>query len=330
MKKILSLLSICLLSLVTLAGCGVKGSSSTAGIKFVKDVFYVDYNVKTFLEYKVYPATVSNVYVNYELENDLAIDAFFTFSKDGSILVTNNRFSSVKVTAKINEYSDSCQVKLKEYPTYVNFDKTEDYINAGSIYSLDLKGLYGAQTKSCKDRQYVFKVTSSNPSVVEVESEQDLLVRSTGRSGEVKIDVQICDSLNQEKVGLKASIKLIVVDNLKEAFVSLGNAIIKNKDVVKLDASSFDSSKLLGLRVLYINENNFINEFSDCLIYLTNDDVCEIVESQEDLFNCYLKLKDLEPLEAGKYYSVNLIIQSTAVLSDGLPLQIRCELRIYV
>ena len=50
MKRFISLSIICLMSLFAFAGCGIKGGTLATGIEFVHDVFYVDYEVRTFLD----------------------------------------------------------------------------------------------------------------------------------------------------------------------------------------------------------------------------------------------------------------------------------------
>ena len=323
MKKFLSVIFLCLFGCFSFAGCGVKGSSSAVGIDFVQDVFYVDYNVETFLDYKVYPSTATNVYVNYVIEGDYSIESYFNFLK-GSIKVINERFTSIKVVAKLNEYTDTCEVRLKEYPTSVQFENEEEYINAGAIYPLDLKGLFNEEIKTCKDRQYVFKVTSSNPSVIEIESEKDLLVRSTGRSGEAKVDVQICDSANKEKVGLKASVTLKVVENVADAFICIDNKVVHDEGALELVMSAEEEKRI---NVLYFDDKNFVNELAEYDIYLTNNKVFELLE---DGTGYYLKLKNLTPTTGDKFYSVDLIIQSKVMNSEGNPYQVRCLIKVRV
>ena len=323
MKKTFSLIVLALISLLSFAGCAVKGGSSAAGIEFIQDVFYVDYEVKTFLDYKVYPKTAQNVYVNYEVENDLMAESYFKFSK-GEIEVINKKFTSVKIIAKLNEFTDMCEVRLKEYPDSVKFDKTVDYINANAIYPLNLEGVFKGETLSCKDRQYVFKVESSNPSVIEIISEKDLLVKSTGRSGEAKIDVKICDSLNQEKVGLKASITLKVIENINSAFIALDYTHLTNNKVLDLSLQPNQEKKLT---VYYFGEDNVLNEITDFEIFLTNDYVFDIIK-KDNIY--YLKLKDLPKTEEDECYLVNLVIQSSALKNNGEPYKLMCQIQVHI
>lgn len=325
MKK-LSLFIVLCMSFFTFAGCGVKGGSLPMGIEFVRDVFYVDYNVETHLDYKIYPSTAENVYVNYEIKNDSSLTGYFDFSKDGSILIYNQRFTSIGVKVKLNDHSDECEVKLKEYPSSIQFKNDTENINAGCVMPLDLEGLFDGEVKSCKDRQYNFKLSSSNPSVVQVISEDNLTVKSTGRRGKVTIDVQICDSANQEKSGLKASVELNVVDDISEAFITLGSdKVLHDGDVLDYEAAEWSDD--LKLDVKYFNEIGILNTLFDCNLYLSNDDVFEIVE---DNGQTYLRLKTLEPLEEGECYSVKLTILSEGVMDDGSPHKIECTFRVFI
>lgn len=323
MKKIFSLIFICLISIFAFAGCGVKGGSMAMGVEFVKDVFYVDYNVNTFLDYKVYPITADNVYVNFEVENDLSIEKYFSF-KDGYVKVVNKRFTSIKVTAKLNEHTDVCEVKLKEYPQSISFNETVDYVNAGSVYPINLQGVFDDGVKTCKDQQFNFKLESSNPSIIEVLSEDDLLVRSTGRRGQAELTVKILDASNQEKSGLEATMTLKVVENINTAFITLGNETLKNNDVLNLELSSSEEKRI---KALYFDEYNVLNKMTSYTVYLSNDYLFDL---KQDSNGYYLKVKELEPLPDGMYYSVKLTIQSEAVDSAGNPHKIDVQINVQI
>ena len=323
MKRILSIISICLIATIAFTGCKVKGGSSAAGINFVNDVFYVDYNVETFLDYKVYPSTSRNIFVNYDIENDLSIDSYFNFSK-GYIKVINENFTSIKVTAKLNEFSDVCEVRLREYPTAISFENNVDYVNAGGVYSLNVKGMFGEELLSCNDKQLTYKVKSSDPSIVEVDSVNNLLLKSTGRRGSVQIDVQVCNTQMQDIIGVKASMTLCVVDNIADSFISLDNLVVKNNDVIELNMVPEETKTI---SVLYFSADNFLVKNTDFSVWLTNNDVFELIED-DSVF--YLKLKNLQPLDDNKYYSVGLIIKSSMVTEDKKPHLMRCEIHVRV
>lgn len=331
MKKILSLMVISLISVFSLsfAGCGVKGGTLATGIEFVQDVFYVDYNVETFLDYKVYPSTSDNVYVNYVPRGEESIVSYYTFSK-GKVKVTNQRFTSIKVTIKMNEYSDECEVRLKRYPNSISFAKAEDYINAGSVYPLDLEGLFGEEPNvekiSCKDSQYRISLTSSNPSVIEIVSTEGLLVRSTGRMGESDITVKMLDSNGKEKTGLSATMKLVVVENITSSFVVIGGNSVNNKSVLPIETAV--NGATYRINAYYFGASGFKNEATDIEVYLSNDKVFELLN---DADGYYLKLKNLAKLEKDEdYYSVKLTIQSTLLNSSGQPQRFDIELRVRI
>ena len=330
MKRILSLLTIFLVSIFSFAACGVKGGSMATGIEFVRDVFYVDYNVETFLDYKVYPSTADNVYVNYVLKHDEAIVPYFSFSnKTGKIKVVNQRFTSVRVTVKMNEYTDECEVRLKRYPDSISLVKTEDYINAGSVYPLDLEGVFGEEPNlekiSCKNSLYKVKLVSSDPSVIEIVSEEDLLVRSTGRMGEATITAKMLNGYGEEIEGLAATLKLSVVENIASSFIVVGNNSVNNKAYLPIETSVVGSKYYI--KAYYFGNSGFKNEIAEFDVYLSNDKVFELNKDEEGF---YLELKNIPKLEEGLYYSVKLTIQSTLLNNQGQPERIDVELRVRI
>ena len=316
MKRIFSFSIIILACAFIFASCGIEGNKEIAGIQFVSDVFYVDYNVETFLDYKVYPSTAEDVYVTYKIENSNEIDNTFIFTQ-GRIKVIDKAFTTISVTLMSNQLSDSCKVRLKEYPTAISFDKQEDYVNAGSVYYLDLKGVFGDGVKMCEGGDFNYKITSNNTSVIEVISEENLLLKSTGRRGSAKIDVQIFNSVNQEMSGLKTSINLIVVETLNDSFVTLdSNRVLRHNETTILTKNISDE---LLLEVMYFSDLNLVNKLADFNVYLSNDNVFEIVEKEG---KTYLKVVGEGVVE--------ITIQSTAHNNQGVPIVIKNNIEVQI
>ncbi len=324
MKKIISLSFICLVCLFAFAGCGVKGSRVATGIEFVRDVFYVDYNVETRLDYKIYPATADDVYVTYEPQPSIDQTSYFNFTKDGRIKVINKNFTKIDVIIRMNDFSDECEVRLKEYPTVINFDKTQDYINAGSVYALNLSGIYNGETRVCGNGDFNYKIESSNSSIIEVVSEEALLVRSTGRRGSADIKVSLQNSQGTLMSGLEAQIKLTVVENISEAFVSFGDDLVVKNGSSNIVSMTSDEQRLL--KVLYFNSLGIQNTLTDFNIYLSNEEVFEIIEQDGEV---YLKAKHLA-VTSSEAYQVFVTIQSEALKVNGEPLKIVCEFKVRI
>jgi len=314
MKKLFSLLAICLISLFAFAGCGVQGGTIATGIEFVRDVFYVDYNVETFLDYKVYPSTAKEVFVTYDIRDESSIRSYYSFT-DGYVKITNSKFTSINVTAKLNTYEDTCEVRLREYPSSVTFATTTDEVVGGLVYSLDLIGAFIDGNRACENDEFVYKIKSSNPSVIDVISEERLLVKSTGRRGESRITVQICNSNNEEITGLTASITLKVVDAISECFATFGNDFVITDGLEKDISSTINQEYKIDVK--YFDESGYLIELADFDCYLSNDDVFEIVKKSDGI---YLKV-----VGEGE---VVLTIQSNTVDTTGNPVRIQSNLQV--
>ena len=326
MKRILSLLSVCIASLLLFTGCGIEGGSQPTGIEFVREIFYVDYNVSTFLDYKVYPSTAAREYVSYEIEADYTLEDSFEF-RNGAIKVTDSNFSSVKVKAKLNSLVDTCRVMLKEYPTSVNLGDATDTINAGLIKYLDLKGQFKDGVRTCENDEFVYKMTSSNPSVIEILDEKTLAVRSTGRSGEATVSVKIFNSAGQEMYGLSDSVLLKVVDAIDSSYATFGNVFVIKDGVsqtIQIEEGNTLEEKIF---VRYFSERNFLIELTDFEVLLSNDNVFEIVNKADGV---YLKLKDRAEilLDAEDKASVTLTIMSQTTDSVGSIVRIQTVLTV--
>ena len=309
MKRFFSLVSICLISLLFLAGCGIEGGTVPTGIEFVDDVFYVDYNVETFLDYKTYPSTAQNIYVSYGIEADQNQDTFYEFS-NGSIKVTDKRFTSITVTARLTNYSDSCEVRLKEYPTSVFLAEESVTLDAGLIYSLNLQGEFLSGIRNCENAEFNYKVISSNPSVVKVISEDNLLVQSTGRRGSATITVKVCNSKGEEVESLTDTLTINVIEAVDSSYASFGNLFVFE------DGGTTEATLVLDdqfkISVKYFDPEGFLIENASFECYLSNDNVFEKVVVEGEV---YLKVKGEG--------TVTVTLMSDATDAVGSPVRIQ-------
>lgn len=306
-KNIFALAIMCVVSLFALTACGTEGSSVVQAILFVKDVYYVDLNVETFLDYKVYPATSTGYEASFMLDNTYTADAsYFTF-KNGTVLVSDSRFSEIVVNVRINDKQDSCKVKLREYPTNVEFEKSSETLYCGGVKTLELKGLFSDGVRNCLQSEFNYKITSSNPSVVEVLDSENLLVASTGKSGSSDITVEILNSKGESK-GLVASTKIDCQNNIAESFAVMGQNVLKNNAELQLSAVLGDR---YNVGVKYFDAENFLIEDVDFDILFNNEEVFAIAEESGR--------KVLTVIGEGE---VSVTIQSRGVNSDGVPSKI--------
>ena len=330
MKKLISIISVFVLSLLVFSGCKVEGGTEITGIEFIRDVFYVDYQVETALEYKVYPHTASGVYVSFELNDDYTLESYYNFSQ-GKIKVLNRKFTSMVVKAKASGFEDSCEVKLREYPETVRFAETDVVLDSGMVYAMDLLGTFSStgEERSVKDGEFIYKVQSSDPTVIEVVSEEGLIVQSTGRRGNATVNIQIFNASGQEMNGLSSSIDFVISESIDTAYATLGNNLVVKDGMESI--VEFNPGSLNKLNVRYFDENGFLVDLAKCEVYLSNDDVFEIIEDQTGI---YLKVIDAivgEPIEDGGAKvskAVTVTIKSNRLMKNGEPLFIQCKLQV--
>lgn len=326
MKKIVSIFVITIFSLFIFAGCGIEGSETIAGIEFIRDVFYVDYNVETNLEYKVYPSTADNFYVTFDIAADLDLSGLFV-CHEGKIIIDDEKFpvydpdstspNSISVKVRASGVEDTCEVRLREYPEAIGFDKEEDVLNCGTVYDLQLKGIFKKGVRYCNIGEFNYKITSSDPSVIKVVSEDNLKVQSTGRRGFSTITVEICNAKGQ-KLGLTATIGLKVVDTIENVYASFGDRFVMVDGETKnpLKANNGEEFKV---QVRYFNEDGFVIKLADYDCFLSNNKVMELVTKSDGK---YLKI-----IGAGE---VEIMLNSTGVNADGNPVQIRFKVVVQI
>jgi len=330
MKKIFSLISICLVSLFAFAGCGIQGSKTVTGIEFVRDVFYVDYNVPTRLEYRVYPSTVpqKDLYVTLNIDGDSILERYYLLHNEeltitkiqtqGSDIIDGFNYSDeLKVKAKLNNLETDCTIKLKEYPTSVKFSKESDQINSGLVYPLELNGQFIDGIRECAPGEFNYKIDSSNSSVVEVVSEENLLVRSTGRRGEATITLKVFNSVGEEQPDLEAKTTLTVVDSIKESYATFGNACVLT-DGLELEVHTAPGTEF-KIDVKYFSVDDYLIDIANFDCYLSNDEVFEIVNKNDGVYLKVIATSDIE---------TDLIIMSKAVDQTGFPVKIKCKLKV--
>lgn len=329
MKRLLTFL-ILFFSMFILTGCGIEGSVTAVSIDFTEDVFYVDLNVRTLLTYKVFPSTAKNITVSYDYEIDTREEEYKTFPFDGSVTVKDSRFREMTVFIQTGELTDTCLVKLKEYPLSIGFynDKQDnavmksDKIESGLIYSLNLMGDYDGDLRPLNDN-YIYKVTSSNPSVVAVEDEQKLLVRSTGRKGNSKITVEILKS-NLEPVlngidKLEASIELVCDSNVSSSFVAF-NGTKRINDGVQIEI--VPEIKSYELEAFFFDKDSVLLD-AEYEIFVSREDIISTYEQENKK---YLKLNRL-PVE-GESRLITITVQTKLLSEAHVPYKITFTIKV--
>lgn len=305
--NIFSLAIIMVASLFMLAGCGTEGAGTAQAILFVKDVYYVDYNVETFLEYKVYPATSTDYVATFSLGSDYITEAQYFNFKNGKVRVSDKRFTSIVVNVKLNDLQDSCEVRLREYPSEIAFEKASEILFEGGVKTLEVDGIFSEGRRKCYQDEFNYKITSSNPSVIEVLDSANLLIASTGKSGSSDITVEILNSVGESQ-DLVATTKIVCENNIADSFAVFGNTVVKDKAELELSANAGDS---FVVAVRYFDLQQFLIDTSDFNILLSNQNVLEISEKNGK-----------KVLTVKKEGTVQIILQSTGVNTSGVPSKI--------
>lgn len=298
MKKFFSILCVCLLSVFAFAGCEAKGSSDVAGFKFVQDVFYVDLGVETSLDYKIFPNSAGTYYVSYSLVDvDTSQDTYYQFS-EGKVKVIDSRFEEITVRGSVNTETDECKIRLKEYPDEVAFASSQLELEANAVSVLNVIGTFDAGDRSLKNGEFVYKITSSDPSVIEVVDAQALTIKSTGRKGSSRIDLEVCNSVGGLIVRANSTITVSVGANIDTCYsnlIKVDNSYNDVESICVLDGVgekvvSFEQDTLYRLNMVYFDEDGFVVESADCEWIISNDVTFEIVEHGGVK---YLKIKDV-------------------------------------
>lgn len=286
MKKALSIIGMFVCSLFIFAACGIQGGDDVVGIKFVRDVFYVDYEVSTFLDYKVFPATAKGYYTNLAIVGvDDGLDGAYTLT-NGYVTVKRPstqreeaelvKIFSLKVQISVGNYSDTCEVRLREYPSSITAASSHDSAVGGTEYQIDVKGVFNSGERSLLEGEFNYKVTSSDESVILVSDEQNLRVKSTGRKGSATVTVQVLTGENKPVEGLKASITLDVEAAANDCFVNLGNLRLEDGGQYSIP---YAQGQRYELGVRYYDEEGILISLADYTISIDGSDV--LIETLE-------------------------------------------------
>jgi len=319
MKKrnlILNMLCLCFLalSLFVFSGCGTEGSSGVQAIKFVKDVYYVDYNESTFLDYKVYPHTAGGYMVTFSHSDYITESQYFSFS-NGTIKVIDKRFSGISVNVSIGDLKDTCEVKLRQYPRSIAFKESLGTLKSGSVKTLEIMGDFLGEQRALLPGEFNYRITSSDASVIKVIDSERLLVGSTGRRGESELTIEVLNGRGVSQ-NLKASIRLSVEENVSESFVILGQNVVKDGDNIELSLELYDE---IGLLVNYFDADSFLIENAQYTVLLSCDNVLERVEREGKTV--------LIAKGAGE---VKITLVSSAVDQAGLPLKTTLNVKVQI
>lgn len=214
------------------SACGATPTNEANAVNFVSDkyddngmaIFEVDFMVPTKLTYKVNPSSWSGYVVDYANDSTSANRWFFDFSvEDGVICVKNYNFSEIHVTITINQHSDTCLVRLKEYPQSVYAEKMDINLISQGSYTIPIYGIFdGEETpKLLSEGDYKFNVISGDITKIEVPNSNRLKIVAKGYyASTVEVTVQLLDSAGAKKFEVKLNVS--IVESAKTIAVKVG------------------------------------------------------------------------------------------------------------
>ena len=282
MKKIVKNILLVLVFAVTLplvsllTACGATPSGEITGIKFDAmsyqdgvSVFEVDKDVETSLTYKIYPSSASGYKVYFDpIDKGTAENAArFTF-QDGKITVNSNEFESVRYKVRVGEFTDTCIIKLKEYPVKIYTDTPTVTLSTFDVFPINVKAEFikpngTKEIRNIYENDYDFVVESTNETIINIPNENRLkicAVRNGSASANVKVTLK-----NGLGLDLSFEIKVNVIQNISEAFVAVSgyNEFVYSGDTVNLDAVKFDINPINDGNYLITEEKTYEIKLSD-------------------------------------------------------------------
>ena len=295
MKKLLKKSLIFLLLLVMLplssflVACGAEPGESANAVSFVSDkydettgkaIFEVDLNVETTLEYKCNPSTAKNTArftIPVEGQTNSSYNrSRFTFDA-GVITVNYDDFEPIEVKINVNGYTDQCIVRLKEYPVEIYTIDSEVILNSYGSYTIPLMGKFKLSDGTFEERQifekdYNFKVVSSDETLISVPNEARLVVCSERQSfGSSKVTISINDTTNAPK-GITCNVKFNIVEFVTDGFLIFEgfDKFVDNGDTLEVDANYLEANANGGydlqFKAYFISDlNTFVEIESDVL-----------------------------------------------------------------
>ena len=261
-----------------LTGCGATPSNKLTGILFDTmqydevtglPVFMVDKDVTTSLDYKIYPSSASGYKVYFDpIDKGTAENSSrFTF-QDGTINIHSASFEEVKYKVRAGEYSDTCIIRLKEYPVEISTDKPTMVVNSFDIVPINVQARFVnsigvVTTKNITEGDFDFVVETSDETILQVPNENRLKfcpVRN-GRSN-AEITVTLLNGQG-EKTNMSFKISVQVIQRISNSFVTLSgvSTMVENGDTAEVNFNSLATENGMGridLNVYPINVGNLL------------------------------------------------------------------------
>ncbi len=282
-KLFLSLFFVVMLPVMMfLVGCGATPSSHLTGIVFETmkydeatglPVFEVDEDVTTDLKpcVKSYPSSAAGYRVYFDpIDKGTAINSSRYTFEDGCITVHSRDFEEVRYKVRSGNFSDTCIIRLKEYPVKISTDTPTMVLNSYDIVPINVQAQFvntaGVVTyKNITESEFDFIVESSDETILQVPNENRLKFCPV-RNGASKADITVTVLNGQgEKTNLSFKISVQVVQKISESFVIVSgvNDFVYDNETVDVDFNNLtDEGGLKRVEFLIhpINDGNLLVE----------------------------------------------------------------------
>ncbi len=285
-KKILFalMLAVSLPIVSFLIGCGATPSNKLTGILFDTmqydeatglPVFEVDKDVTTGLDYKIYPssATGYKVYFDPVDKGTAENSSRFTF-KDGTINIHSSSFEEVKYKIRAGKFSDTCIIRLKEYPVEISTDKPTMIVNSFDVVPINVQAKFVnsigvVTTRNINESEFDFIVETSDETIINVPNENRLKFCPV-RNGRSHAEVTVTLLNGQgEKTNLSFKISVQVIQRISDAFVTMTgvNKMLETGDSADVNFGELeveDDYRKLEFNIYPINVGHLLveDEFS--------------------------------------------------------------------
>lgn len=264
---------------ILLSGCGATATNEARGVHFVSSkydeetgyaIFEVDLNVATNLDYKVNPSSWSGYSVTYQpIGGDPANRVRYELI-NGVITVKSLDFQEIQIRIHINGHTDTCIVRLKEYPVKIQTNLTQVNINAFGVYTINVYGEFddgagSTYTRPITDNEFNFTIATSDETVIDVPNENRLKVCSVRRNSAAATVTVTLNDMQGESKGLSFTIHFNVVQNASSGYllVSGYDKFVNNGDTIDINLSDLEYEEghyVLSWRLYVFSESGRYTE----------------------------------------------------------------------
>lgn len=337
-KLCLSLVIVLIFPFVAmLVGCGATPSNELTGIVFdtmlYEDgvaVFEVDQGVTTDLTYKIFPSSASGykVYFDYIDKGTAENASRYTF-EDGKITINKPEFEDIKYKVRVGEFTDTCIIRLKRYPTEIFTNTPNIMLNTNDVKVINVMARFaGTNTiRSIREDEYDFLVETSDETIIKIPNQNYLKIipiRNGLASAKVKVTI-----LNKqgEKTNLSFEMDVQVVQNIIDSKVIMSgvNYFVKDGDEVEVDYNTLEDEggkKKITFAVYPVNKNEILDQHGhEYIIALKSQNYVKISDDGEYILIDSSVPNDYELKISLIYTDLNMSDGSTFVININLKIK---------